>query len=69
MNSCKTNISPIFGVYDNSDDTVEKVVAQFIKNNNPIIEAKSLDGITNKIWKISDSKTITQISGRGCSPF
>ena len=62
MNSCKTNISPIFGVYDNSDDTVEKVVAQFIKNNNPIIEAKSLDGITNKIWKISDSKTITQIS-------
>ena len=35
MNSCKTNISPIFGVYDNSDDTVEKVVAQFIKNNNP----------------------------------
>ncbi|MBT3476052.1 DUF1015 domain-containing protein [bacterium] len=62
MNSCKTNISPIFGVYDNSEDTVEKLVGQFIKKNDPIIEAKSLDGITNKIWKISDNKTISKIS-------
>ena len=51
MNSCKTNISPIFGVYDNADSKIEKIINQFIDSNDPIIEAQSLDGITNKIWK------------------
>lgn len=62
MKSCKTNISPIFGVYDNSDNKVEKLVKEFIKSNNPIIEAKSLDGIMNKLWKIDNFQTISEIS-------
>jgi len=62
MKSCKTNISPIFGVYDNSDNKVEKLVKEFIKSNSPIIEAKSLDGIMNKLWKIDNFQTISEIS-------
>lgn len=62
MNSCKTNISPIFGIYDNSDNKIEKIINQFIDSNHPVIEAESLDGITNKIWKIDDKNIISEIS-------
>jgi len=62
MESCKTNISPIFGVYDNSDNKIEEIVHEHIKSNNPIIEAKSLDGILNKIWKIDDETILSHIA-------
>ena len=62
LNSCKTNISPIFGVYDNSDNKIEKLIKDFITSTAPIIEAKSLDGIANKMWKISNQDIISQIS-------
>ncbi len=62
MDSCKTNISPIFGVYDNSDNLIEEIVHRFIESNKPIMEAKSLDGILNKIWKIDDENILSQIT-------
>ena len=62
MNSCKTNISPIFGVYDNADSKIEKIINQFIDSNDPIIEAQSLDGITNKIWKIDNKNILSEIT-------
>ena len=62
MNSCNTNISPIFGVYDNADSKIEKIINQFIDSNDPIIEAQSLDGITNKIWKIDNKNILSEIT-------
>ena len=62
MNSCKTNISPIFGVYDNADSKIEKIINQFIDSNDPIIEAQSLDCITNKIWKIDNKNILSEIT-------
>lgn len=62
MNSCRTNISPIFGVYDNSDNKIEKIISQFTNSNDPIIEAESSDGIVNKIWKIDNSDILSEIS-------
>ena len=61
LRACKTNLSPIFGVYDNNDKKIDNIINEFIKNNHPIVEARSSDGILNKIWQISDSEIINKI--------
>ena len=61
LRACKTNLSPIFGVYDNNDKKIDNIINDFIQNNQPIIEAKSSDGILNKIWQISDTEIIDLI--------
>ena len=61
MRACKTNLSPIFGVYDNNDKKIDNIINEFLKSNQPIVEARSSDGILNKIWQISDSEIINKI--------
>ena len=61
LRACKTNLSPIFGVYDNNDKKIDNIINEFLKSNQPIVEARSTDGILNKIWQISDSEIINKI--------
>ena len=61
MKACKANLSPIFGVYDNSDEIVDNILKNFIDQNSPVINGESKDGVTNTLWKIDDEKKINQI--------
>lgn len=61
MKSCKANLSPIFGVYDNSDEIVDNILKNFIDQNSPVIKGESKDGVINTVWKIDDEKKINQI--------
>ena len=61
LRACKTNLSPIFGVYDNNDKKIDNILNEFLESNQPIIVARSSDGILNKIWQISDSEIINKI--------
>jgi uncharacterized protein (DUF1015 family) len=61
MKACKANLSPIFGVYDNSDEIADNILKNFIDQNSPVIKAESKDGVTNTVWKIDDEKKINQI--------
>ena len=61
MKACKANLSPIFGVYDNSDEIVDNILRNFIDQNSPVIKGESKDGVTNTVWKIDDEKKINQI--------
>ena len=61
MKACKANLSPIFGVYDNSDEIVDNILKNFIDQNSPVIKGESKDGVTNTVWKIDDEKKINQI--------
>ena len=62
MKACRANLSPIFGIFEDHDDLIQNLVINFIKSNNPAIEATSLDGILNKIWEIDDEETISKIT-------
>ena len=61
MKACKANLSPIFGVYDNSDKIADDILKNFIDQNNPVITGKSKDGVSNTVWKIDDTDKISQI--------
>ena len=62
MKACRANLSPIFGIFEDHEDLIQNMVINFIKSNNPAIEATSLDGILNKIWEIDDEETISKIT-------
>ena len=61
MKACKANLSPIFGVYDNSDEIVDNILKNFMDQNSPVIKGESKDGVINTVWKIDDEKKINQI--------
>jgi uncharacterized protein (DUF1015 family) len=61
MRACNANLSPIFGVYNDSNLKIHNIISNFINSNKPIIEARSLDKIINKVWKISDKDLINKI--------
>ena len=61
MKACKANLSPIFGVYDNSDKIADDILKNFIDQNNPVITGKSKDGVSNTVWKIDDAEKISKI--------
>ena len=61
IRACRTNLSPIFGVFDDSDNKFNKITYDKINNLKPIIDAQSLDGIVNLIWKIDDESMIKEI--------
>ena len=58
MKACNANLSPIFGVYNDPNLKIHHIISDFINSNKPIIEARSLDEIINKVWKISDKDLI-----------
>ena len=62
MKACRANLSPIFGIFEDHEDLIQNLVINFIKSNNPAIEATSLDGILIKIWEIDDEETISKIT-------
>ena len=62
MKACRANLSPIFGIFEDHEDLIQNLVINFIKSNNPAIEATSLDGILNKIWEIDDEETISKLT-------
>ena len=61
IRACRTNLSPIFGVFDDSDNKFNEITYDKINNLKPIIDAQSLDGIANLIWKIDDESMIKEI--------
>lgn len=61
MKACNANLSPIFGVYNDPNLKIHHIISDFINSNKPIIEARSLDEIINKVWKISDKDLINKI--------
>ena len=61
MKACNANLSPIFGIYDDSGTKVDSILHNYMGSNKPIIEAKSSDEIINTIWKISDKNITNEI--------
>lgn len=61
LSAIKTNISPVYGLYQDSKGTAQELRKKFEKQK-PLYEFKFSDGETHKLWAVSDSSDKTQIS-------
>ncbi len=59
--SLNANTSPVFAVYENQGGQIFSILSQKEKDT-PVIELES-DGEKHRVWAITDTKAISQISG------
>jgi uncharacterized protein (DUF1015 family) len=61
--ACKANMSPVFSVYSDPEGNIEKLIDQKLPEK-PIFDVIYMDGIRNRLWKISDASVISFITER-----
>ena len=61
LKEVKANLSPIFSVFDDPQNRVENLLADFVFRNEPRIII-SKDEVTHKIWSLTDNAFINEIT-------
>ena len=61
VDTCDANTGPIFLCYKECDE-VDKIVSDFKKNNSPVYDFLTEDGISNTVWIIEDETLNDKIS-------
>lgn len=56
------NLSPIFGLYPDPDQSIQKAVEAGIQDSTPL-EATDHLGVVNRLWVVKDPKTHTVVQG------
>lgn len=56
------NLSPVFGLYPDSDDEVFRTLEPLIRSAPPLV-AKDHLGVTNRLWVITDSAVVSKVIG------
>ncbi len=56
------NLSPVFGLYPDAEGAIAKIIDPFTLKNPPLV-AKDHLGVTNRLWLITDSHTISTVIG------
>lgn len=57
----RANLSPIFSVIFDDNKRISRILKDFIKTHNPIIDME-FEGTRNKLWRISDARTAKRLS-------
>ncbi len=57
---CSANTSPIYSLYSSEKKRTSSLLMDMVKTF-PFSEAKTADGFTHRLWKISDSESVYQI--------
>lgn len=60
LEATAANFEPIFSLYMDEDEKISKILKKNIKRK-PIVEARDVFGIHNKLWKISSKPVINKI--------
>lgn len=60
LRATRTNTSPIFGLFDDQEGWVEKVVASAV-GGRPMAETTDAEGITHRLWKLTDDESVNAI--------
>jgi uncharacterized protein (DUF1015 family) len=63
LKAVKTNLSPIFGLYRDDSSRIDNLLSSACFGSRPIINIK-FEGISHKLWRISDPATIRRLSNR-----
>ena len=61
MRACGANFSQIFCLYDDPEKGVPELLNQHISANAPDIQVEAIEGITERLWVMSDPVIITEI--------
>jgi uncharacterized protein (DUF1015 family) len=61
--ACRANMSPVFSVYSEPEGSIEKLIDERLPAK-PLFDIVYKDGIRNRLWKISDTGTISSITGK-----
>ena len=60
LNACQTNLSPIFGLYPDEENTVMAPLDQAILTLTPLVATDHL-GVVHKMWPVTDEAVISQV--------
>ncbi|MBT4866832.1 MAG: DUF1015 domain-containing protein [Planctomycetaceae bacterium] len=60
LNACRTNLSPIFGLYPDSDSAVQNPLETAITSITPC-EATDELGVLHRVWAVTDRAAISQV--------
>lgn len=60
LRAARTNTSPIFGLFNDSDGWVEKVLESACSTG-PLLEATDHEGVINRVWRLTDDETVNAI--------
>jgi uncharacterized protein (DUF1015 family) len=58
----RANLSPIFSLFDDADDTVTKALER-ITQTEPWGQATDEDGTVNRLWRVADPDLLAEITG------
>ncbi len=60
LRSCRTNFSPIFSLYSDPEQEIEKYLDTFTSSP-PRAKVRDSDGIENSFWSVSDPETVSRV--------
>ncbi|MEX0704616.1 MAG: DUF1015 domain-containing protein [Planctomycetales bacterium] len=60
LKACRTNLSPIFGLYPDAESAVQMPLDQAIRGQTPL-EVTDGNGVKHRLWPISDRAAINQV--------
>ena len=61
--ACKTNFSPIFGLYADPEKKLDAIWAQIMNSKKPDIHATDDDNVVHQMWVVTDQAVIAQVQG------
>ena len=62
MRSTHANISPIFCVYSDPEQESDALLKSVIEKEAPRTEVKNMDGVTHRLWLLSNPQKVKQLS-------
>ncbi len=62
MRACRANLSPVFGIYPDDGGEVQAVLDAAVAGQPPI-EAIGDEGVTNRLWPVTDEGIATRVAG------
>lgn len=62
LRHCEANFSPIFGLYQDKEDSVEKYGDAFKKETEPIIDFVDEENQRHRIWSVTDEGFISKLT-------
>ncbi|WP_433429758.1 DUF1015 family protein [Nonomuraea sp. CA-141351] len=62
MSTTQANLEPIFLLYDGDYGTATRLVDEVASNRSPLVSAHTEDGLTHRLWAITDTPEIDAIN-------
>jgi uncharacterized protein (DUF1015 family) len=63
LRATRTNISPIFGLFADNDGWAATLMQTICTDTRPLLEARDGDGITHRMWRLTDDETVNALVG------